>query len=174
MQKYGQHFLINESVITQIVDAALLLRAENLMEIGPGKGALTHALAARGQRDFLAVEIDPEMVQTLQRNLPQEANVKIVQQDFLSFDLKKIPQGPTEFVSNLPYIDAAEILNKVLSWPYFKTAVFMFQKEQAQKITALPGDEFYGPLSILTQLRARVSLVCNVGRGSFNPPPKVV
>ena len=173
MQKYGQHFLINESVITQIVDAALLLRAENLMEIGPGKGALTHALAARGQRDFLAVEIDPEMVQTLQRNLPQEANVKIVQQDFLSFDLKKIPQVPTEFVSNLPYIDAAEILNKVLSWPYFKTAVFMFQKEQAQKITALPGDEFYGPLSILTQLRARVSLVCNVGRGSFNPPPKV-
>ena len=61
MQKYGQHFLINESVITQIVDAALLLRAENLVEIGPGKGALTHALAARGQRDFLAVEIDPEM-----------------------------------------------------------------------------------------------------------------
>lgn len=173
MQKYGQHFLINESVITQIVDAALLLRAENLVEIGPGKGALTRALIARGQRDFWAVEIDPEMVQTLQKNLPQEVNIKIVQQDFLSFDLKKLPQVPTQFVSNLPYIDAAEILNKVLSWPYFKTAVFMFQKEQAQKITALPGQDFYGPLSILTQLRARVGLVCNVGRGSFNPPPKV-
>lgn len=173
MQKYGQHFLINESVIAQIVDAALLLRAENLVEIGPGKGALTRALVARGQRDFWAVEIDPEMVQFLQKNLPAEAAVKIVQQNFLSFDWDKLPQMSTEFVSNLPYIDAAEILDKVLSWHYFKTAVFMFQKEQAQRITALPSDDLYGPLSILTQLRARVSLVCNVGRGSFNPPPKV-
>jgi len=80
---------------------------------------------------------------------------------------------PTEFVSNLPYIDAAAILDKVLSWPYFKTAVFMFQKEQAQKITARTGAEFYGALSVLTQLRAHVSLVCNAGRGCFAPPPKV-
>lgn len=173
MQKYGQHFLINQSVITQIADAVLLLRAENLVEIGPGKGALTRALAARGQRNFWAVEIDPEMVKALEKNVPAEANVKIVQQNFLSFDWANLPQVPTEFVSNLPYIDAAEILDKVLSWPYFKTAVFMFQKEQAQKITARPGEDFYGPLSVLTQLRARVSLVCNVGRGSFNPPPKV-
>ena len=173
MQKYGQHFLVNQQVIAQIADAALLLRAENLVEIGPGKGALTHALVARGQRDFCAVEIDPEMVNFLQKNLPPSANVRIMEQNFLTFDLKNLPQVPTEFVSNLPYIDAAAILDKVLSWPYFKTAIFMFQKEQAQKITAKPGDELYGALSVLSQLRARISLVCNVGRGSFNPPPKV-
>ena len=76
-------------------------------------------------------------------------------------------------MSNLPYIDAAEILDKVLAWPHFQTAVFMFQKEQAQKITAKPGEKGYGALSVLSQLRARISLICNVGKGCFNPPPKV-
>lgn len=173
MQKYGQHFLINQNVITQIVDAAQLLRAENLIEIGPGQGALTQALILRGYKNFTAVEIDTQMVDFLNKHLPQGANIKIVCQNFLDFDFSVFPSVPTEFVSNLPYIDAAAILDKVLAWPYFATAVFMFQKEQAQKITAKTGEKFYGPLSVLSQLRANISLVCNVGRGSFNPPPKV-
>ena len=173
MQKYGQHFLVSEPVIAQIVDAVFLLRADNEVEIGPGKGALTSRLIARGLTGFTAVEIDPEMVAYLEKTLPQAAGIQVVQQDFLAFDLAKLPAQETEFVSNLPYIDAAAILDKVLAWPYFKSAVFMFQKEQAQKITARAGDEFYGALSVLTQLRAEVSLVCNAGRGCFNPPPKV-
>ena len=173
MQKYGQHFLVSEPVIAQIVDAVFLLRADNLVEIGPGKGALTSRLIARGLTGFTAVEIDPEMVAYLAKTLPQAAGIQVVQQDFLAFDLAKLPAQETEFVSNLPYIDAAAILDKVLAWPYFRSAVFMFQKEQAQKITARAGDEFYGALSVLTQLRAEVSLVCNAGRGCFNPPPKV-
>ncbi|MBP3513556.1 MAG: ribosomal RNA small subunit methyltransferase A [Elusimicrobiaceae bacterium] len=173
MQKYGQHFLINEGVINQIVDVALLLRAENLVEIGPGKGALTQRLIARGQKNFTLVEIDPEMVSYLQTHLPKEADVKITQQNFLEFDLSLLPSVPTEFVSNLPYIDAADILDKVLAWPHFFSAVFMFQKEQALRIRAKAGEEFYGPLSVFSQLRARISPICKVGRGSFNPPPKV-
>lgn len=173
MQKYGQHFLINEGVITQIVDAALLLRAENLVEIGPGKGALTQRLIARGQKNFTLVEIDPEMVAYLQAHLPKEAGVTIKQQNFLDFDLSSLPPVPTEFVSNLPYIDAADILDKVLAWPHFFSAVFMFQKEQAQRIRAQAGEDFYGPLSVFSQLRARISPICKVGRGCFNPPPKV-
>ena len=85
MQKYGQHFLINDGVITQIVDAALLLRAENLVEIGPGKGALTGRLIARGCRNFTVVEIDPEMTAWLKTHLPQEAGVNVIRQNFLSF-----------------------------------------------------------------------------------------
>ncbi len=173
MQKYGQHFLINEGIINQIVDAALLLRAENLVEIGPGKGALTERLIARGQKNFTLVEIDPEMVAWLETHLPKEANVKIVRQNFLKFELASLPPVPTEFVSNLPYIDAADILDKVLAWPHFFSAVFMFQKEQAQRIRAKAGEDFYGPLSIFSQLRAHISPICKVGRGSFNPPPKV-
>ena len=170
MQKYGQHFLIDAAIIAQIVDAVCLLRAENVLEIGPGKGALTRELSARGV-PLTAVEIDPAMVRHLQEHLP--AGVRVVEQNFLEFDLAALPPVPTEFVSNLPYIDAAAILDKVLGWAHFKTAVFMFQKEQAQKIRAKVGDELYGPLSIFSQLRARISPICKVGRSSFAPPPKV-
>lgn len=173
MQKYGQHFLTNQNVINQIVDAALLLRAENLVEIGPGKGALTERLIARGQKNFTVIEIDPEMVAYLAQRLPKEAGINVVRENFLNFDLSMLPAVPTEFVSNLPYIDAADILDKVLAWPHFFSAVFMFQKEQALRIRARAGEEFYGPLSVFSQLRARISPVCKVGRGSFNPPPKV-
>lgn len=173
MQKYGQHFLINEGVITQIVDAALLLRAESLVEIGPGKGALTARLAARGCKDFTVVEIDPEMAAYLQSHLPPEAGIRIIESDFLKTDISTLVQKPTLFVSNLPYIDAADILDKVLSSSFFYSAVFMFQKEQAQRIRAKAGEDFYGPLSVFSQLRARISPICKVGRGCFNPPPKV-
>ncbi len=173
IQKYGQHFLISPRVINDIVDAAEVLKAENLVEIGPGQGALTQEFIRRERTGFTVVEIDPEMVAFLEKNLPSAAQIQIVQDNFLQFDMSKLPALPTQFVSNLPYIDAAEILGKVLAWPHFKTAVFMFQKEQAQKITAKPGEKGYGTLSVLSQLRARVSIICNVGRGCFNPPPKV-
>ncbi len=173
IQKYGQHFLISPRVINEIVDAAEVLKAPQLVEIGPGQGALTQELVACGRTGFTVVEIDPEMVQFLRAHLSPTAQVTILQANFLAFDLATLPAVPTQFVSNLPYIDAAEILDKVLSYPYFQTAVFMFQKEQAQKITAKPGEKGYGALSVLSQLRARISLICNVGKGSFNPPPKV-
>ena len=173
MQKYGQHFLVSESIISQIVDAALVLRAENLVEIGPGKGALTQQLIARGAKNFTVVEIDPDMVAYLQKNLPPQAGVQIVAQNFLQADLAQLAPRPTLFVSNLPYIDAADILDKTLAWPFFQAAVFMFQKEQALRIRARAGEEFYGPLSIFSQLRAQISPICKVSRGCFNPPPKV-
>ena len=173
MQKYGQHFLVSESIIRQIVDAALVLRAENLLEIGPGKGALTQQLIARGAKNFTVVEIDPDMVAYLQKNLPPQAGVQIVAQNFLQADLAQLASKPTLFVSNLPYIDAADILDKTLAWPFFQAAVFMFQKEQALRIRARAGEEFYGPLSIFSQLRAQISPICKVSRGCFNPPPKV-
>ena len=173
IHKYGQHFLISERVIDEIVGAANVLKAQNLVEIGPGQGALTQEFIKRGKTSFTVIEIDPQMVQFLQKNLPPAAGIRIIEQNFLTFDLKTLPAVPTQFVSNLPYIDAAEILDKVLSFPHFQTAVFMFQKEQAQKITAKPGEKQYGALAVLSQLRARIYFICNVGRGCFNPPPKV-
>lgn len=173
MQKYGQHFLVNENIINQIVDAALLLKSDQLLEIGPGKGALTSRLIERGVSNFTVVEIDPEMVTYLQQHLKPQAGVTIVQKDFLKINLEEFFQAPTLFVSNLPYIDAADILDKVLSCSFFQAAVFMFQKEQAQRIRAKAGESFYGPLSIFSQLRAQISPICKVSRGCFNPPPKV-
>lgn len=171
MRKYGQHFLINQSVISQIA-AAVPDKAEDVAEIGPGRGALTEKLLQKGFGRFTLFEIDPDMQTYLHDHFPQTQG-HIVPGDFLKFDLNNLPARPTFFVSNLPYIDAAEILDKTLSWPHFAGAVYMFQKEQAQRILAREGRGGYGPLSILSQLRSEPKLLLRVGKGSFNPPPKV-
>ena len=171
MQKYGQHFLINDRVIEQIV-SAVPPGAANVLEIGPGKGALTEKLLLKKFPTFTCVEIDPEMQAYLTAHFPALQG-HIVRADFLKLDLAQIPARPTFVVSNLPYIDAADILDKVLAWEHFAGAVFMFQKEQAQRILARAGQTGYGPLSVLTQVRAGASLLIKVGKACFNPPPKV-
>jgi len=170
-QKYGQNFLINRGVIDKICGAAAALsRGKILVEIGPGRGALTAGLVERGVKNLRLVEIDAEMVKILRASLPP---VQIFEADFLDFDLSLLPRGEKFFVGNLPYISAAEILDKVLDAPEFSGAVFMFQREMAQRITAACGDKFYGPLSLTAQARAGVKSLCRVSPGSFNPPPKV-
>lgn len=171
MRKYGQHFLKDMRVIDAIA-AAVPEGLRNAVEIGPGRGALTEKLLKKEFENFTLVEIDPQMREVLLARWP-ELEGRIVLSDFLKFDLASLPARPTFFVSNLPYIDAAEILDKVLSWRYFSGAVFMFQKEQAQRILAKEGGEGYGPLSILSQLRAEVKPLLKVGKACFNPPPKV-
>ena len=171
MRKYGQHFLISPRIIDGIV-SAVPAAAASVLEIGPGRGALTEKLLQKNFAQFTAVEIDPDMQDYLLMHFPALQG-HIVQADFLKFDLSKLPAQPTFVVSNLPYIDAADILDKVLAWEQFAGAVFMFQKEQAQRIVARAGQEGYGPLSILTQVRARPALLLKVGKACFNPPPKV-
>ncbi len=171
MRKYGQHFLTSERVIEGIV-AAVPPQVRRVVEIGPGRGALTQKLLLKNLAQLTLVEIDPQMQAYLLAHWPALAG-HIVLADFLEFDLAALPAEPTFFVSNLPYIDAAEILDKVLSWPHFDGAVFMFQKEQAQRILAPAGAAGYGPLSILSQLRAEIKPLLKVGKACFNPPPKV-
>ncbi len=170
MHKYGQHFLTSTRIIDGIV--GVVPSGGAVLEIGPGKGALTKELLARNFPFFTAVEIDPQMQDYLLTHFPAIAG-HLVREDFLKFDLAQLPARPTFIVSNLPYIDAAEILDKVLAWSHFAGAVFMFQKEQAQRILACSGQDGYGPLSILTQVRARPALLFKVGKMCFTPPPKV-
>lgn len=171
MRKYGQHFLISQTVIEGIVQA-VPKDAQSVVEIGPGKGALTEHLVQKKWAHFTAVEIDPDMKNYLQEHFPTLQG-HVILQNFLKFDLNILPQKPTFFVSNLPYIDAAEILDKVLSWHFFDGAVFMFQKEQAQRILAKVRAEGYGPLSLLSQVRSEPKQYLKVGKACFNPPPKV-
>ena len=171
MRKYGQHFLVNERVIDSIV-GAVASEGRHLVEIGPGRGALTEKLLLKPCLSFTLIEIDPLMRDFLMRRFDALKD-KIILSDFLKFDLNALPRGPVFFVSNLPYIDAADILDKVLSYAHFAGAVFMFQKEQARRILSHAGQAEYGPLSVLTQLRADVQPLLRVGRGCFNPPPKV-
>ena len=174
MQKYGQHFLVNKGIINKITDTTIENLNGTLIEIGPGEGALTFALIDRGVQNFIIVEIDTEMVKKLQKTLPSWANIKIIESNFLDLDLKFLENAEKiNFVSNLPYIDAAQILLKVLELDNFSSAVFMFQREQAQKLYALPEGKHYGALSVLFQALAQSRPVCRVSPGSFNPPPKV-
>ena len=174
MQKYGQHFLVNKGIINKIIDATIDNLNGTLVEIGPGQGALTFALIERGVEGFTVVEIDPLMTAKLKQTLPAWANIKIIEGNFLKLDLQFLEQEKSlNFVSNLPYIDAAQILLKVLELDNFTSAVFMFQREQAQKLYALPESKHYGALSVLFQASAQSRPVCRVSPGSFNPPPKV-
>ncbi|MCR5504646.1 MAG: 16S rRNA (adenine(1518)-N(6)/adenine(1519)-N(6))-dimethyltransferase RsmA [Elusimicrobiaceae bacterium] len=174
MQKYGQHFLVNKGIINKIIDTTIDNLSGTLIEIGPGEGALTFPLTERGISDFTVIEIDPIMVQKLKKTLPAWANIKIIEGNFLELDLQFLEkEEKLNFVSNLPYIDAAQILLKVLELQNFASAVFMFQREQAQKLYALPESKHYGALSVLFQALAQSRPVCRVSPGSFNPPPKV-
>lgn len=173
MRKYGQHFLVNKGIINKITDAVIDNMSGSLVEIGPGKGAITTALLERGVNNFTLIEIDPEMTAWLKENLPDYAEVDIKNNDFLKEDLTFLPEGDVTFVSNLPYIDAADILLKALETPGFHCAVFMFQREQAQRFFAKPETKQYGPLSVIFQAVASCRSICRVSPGSFNPPPKV-
>lgn len=173
MQKYGQHFLVNKGIIDKIASAVVDNLRGELVEVGPGKGALTIALLERGLNNFTLVEIDEKMIESLRGVLPPYAEVNIIHSNFLSLPLAALPEGPKTFVSNLPYIDAAEILLKTLDCPGFEGAVFMFQREQAQRLSAKPGARQYGALSVIFQAFARSRSLCRVSPGSFNPPPKV-
>jgi 16S rRNA (adenine1518-N6/adenine1519-N6)-dimethyltransferase len=173
MQKYGQHFLVNRGVIDKITDAVVHNAQGSLVEIGPGKGALTSALLERGLNDFTLVEIDPKMTARLRQTLPAYARLNIIENDFLLLERALLPAGDITFVSNLPYINAAEILLKVLETSGFKAAVFMFQREQAARLCARTRTRQYGALSVIFQVFARARSICRVSPGSFSPPPKV-
>lgn len=173
MHKYGQHFLVNKGIIDKITSAVIDNMQGSLVEIGPGKGAITNALLQRGVNNFTLIEIDPDMVSYLKQTLPDYADLEIRNNSFLKEDLSFLPSGPVSFVSNLPYIDAADILMRVLLFKNFYAAVFMFQREQAQRLVAKPETKHYGPLSVIFQALASARSICRVSPGSFNPPPKV-
>jgi len=174
MPKFSQNFLVNPGICRSIVNALAALPAGFTVEIGPGKGALTKLLAGRGE-PFAAVEIDPEMAALL-RQVPEIARLCSLHNiDFLKADLSAaLPRGETiRFVGNLPYDCGSAILQHALACPRFGGAVFMFQKEVAQRIVAGPGSGKYGLLALSAQCRARVRLLMTVGKNNFRPVPAV-
>lgn len=145
------------------------------MEIGPGRGFLTGFLAEKYPGRLLTIEIDPEMLGHLRHKFPDDRIVRVLEADFLKVDLSAVlPRDKSvHFVGNLPYAVASPILQKILGWRHFTSAVLMFQKEVATRITASAGSTRYGVLTLAVQSRADVSLVADAGRTSFKPEPKV-
>ena len=167
----GQHFLKDESVSQKIVDALNALSFSNLLEVGPGGGALTKYLRTIPEIDFRMVEIDQEKIQYLKQTYP-ELSDKIIEGDIL--DIEVPFSGKFTLIGNFPYNISTQIVFKIIDWrEQVEHMIGMFQKEVGLRICSGPGSKEYGILSVLTQAYYHVEYLFDVDQESFNPPPKV-
>jgi len=172
----GQHFLKDETICRKIVEALQQSISSTgihqLVEVGPGGGALTKYLLQLNDIEFKAVELDMEKVDFLQHTYPAIKD-KIIHQSILDIDA---PFNDSFIViGNFPYNISSQILFKVLDWrQQVPVCIGMFQKEVAQRVAAKPGSKVYGIISILIQAYYSVEYLFDVPPGSFNPPPKVM
>ncbi len=167
----GQHFLKDENIIRKIVEELKKITFQNLLEVGPGGGALTKYLMDLPSVNFIAVEIDEEKVHFLRNTYPA-LKEKILHQNFLGM----IAPFKENFmvVGNFPYNLSTQILFKVLEWNSQVDGVIgMFQKEVALRIAAKEGNKIYGVTSVLIQAWYDVTYLFDVQESSFAPPPKV-
>ncbi|MDB5222163.1 MAG: rsmA [Chitinophagaceae bacterium] len=167
----GQHFLKDENIIKKIVDALQQHPFKNLLEVGPGGGALTKHLIQIPGVDFKAVELDEEKVDFLMGKYPTLKD-KIIHKSFLQID--RPFDEPFTVIGNFPYNISTQILFKILEWKeYVPVVIGMFQKEVAQRAAAKEGSKIYGVLSVLIQYHYDVEYLFDVGNECFTPQPKV-
>lgn len=167
----GQHFLVDESVSKRIVDVLLEQKPSQLLEVGPGGGALTKYLVTLEGIDLKCVELDDEKVAWLEKNFPVLKG-KIIHQSILDIDPPF--EGNFIVIGNFPYNISSQIVFKVIDWKeQVNVMIGMFQKEVAERIAAKHGSKVYGVTSVLTQAFYDVEYLFEVGEQAFNPPPKV-
>jgi 16S rRNA (adenine1518-N6/adenine1519-N6)-dimethyltransferase len=167
----GQHFLHDENICRKIIESVRQNPFHQLLEVGPGAGALTKYFIELKGIDFKAVELDDEKVDYLVGKYPLLKN-KIIHKNFL--DIEKPFDGKFTVVGNFPYNISSQILFKILDWKEdVESVVGMFQKEVAQRVAAKEGNKIYGVISILVQAFFDVEYLFEVGERSFVPPPKV-
>ena len=170
-QKLGQHFLASNRILERIADAACPPGTHQLIEIGPGQGALTQHSLARAER-VVAIEMDPDLSSHLRTRWGAEPRFQLVEGNALNFDWKQ--WGPGVLTGNLPYYVATAIISKYLRDPGpLSHGVFLIQKEVAERITAAPGTRDFGYLSVECQYLAKAEYLFTVPPGAFRPPPKV-
>jgi 16S rRNA (adenine1518-N6/adenine1519-N6)-dimethyltransferase len=167
----GQHFLKDEGVCRQIISVLQERPVERLLEVGPGGGALTKYLIEWPSIELLAVELDEEKVEYLQKTYPSLQG-KIIHQSILEIEPPFV--GSFTVVGNFPYNISTQILFHLLEWrSQVECAVGMFQKEVAERVAAPSGNKVYGVISVLIQTFFTVEYLFDVHEQSFNPPPKV-
>jgi 16S rRNA (adenine1518-N6/adenine1519-N6)-dimethyltransferase len=173
--KLGQNFLHDSHAIERIAAALGDCSQETVLEIGPGRGALTRALAARAKH-VLAIELDDILADRLRLEFPAD-RVTIVHQDVLKFDIAPAAAGAggrLAVVGNLPYYITSPILHKLAaSQASVSRAVLMMQREVADRVVASPGSRDYGQLSVTVQMYGPVETLFTLPPGAFSPPPEV-
>jgi len=175
----GQNFLVDPRVQDRIVAAALLDRDDVVVEIGAGLGALTAKLGQVARR-VIAIDRDAQMIAVLRAELAARSNIELVLGDALEFDLRAAAAQagrPLVIVGNLPYVVTSPLLFATLDAAagggVVDRAVFMVQKEFAQRMLAPPGNRIYGRLSVMAQQAAECEILFHVGAGAFLPAPAV-
>lgn len=176
----GQNFLTDINILKNIVAAGDVQKTDNVVEIGPGIGALTEQLA-RAAKQVVAFEIDDRLIPVLDHTMAPYDNVTIVHNDILKVDLEKEfakqfddVTAPLKLVANLPYYITTPILMQVLqSGIHFDNIVVMMQKEVADRLSAEPGTKDYGSLTLAVQYRMNAKLAFTVSRTAFVPNPNV-
>ncbi|AND83353.1 16S rRNA (adenine(1518)-N(6)/adenine(1519)-N(6))-dimethyltransferase RsmA [Clostridium tyrobutyricum] len=171
----GQNFLIDDSVLEDIICAADISNGDLVIEIGPGVGTLTRELLNRANK-VCAIELDSGLIPILQEELKDFPNFELIHGDALKTDFNKLigDYSEVKFVANLPYYVTTPIISKILTEDYkFKSLTIMIQKEVGERIAAKPDCKQYGALSILVQYYCDVSVIRKVTPDAFIPSPKV-
>ncbi|PLX80911.1 MAG: ribosomal RNA small subunit methyltransferase A [Desulfuromonas sp.] len=171
-KRFGQNFLKDQSVIRAILEAAELDPDDQVVEIGPGLGALTENMVGQTSR-LLLLEVDRDIAALWRKR--DEDGLQVVEGDALSLDWnEQLHPGPWKMVANLPYNISSQVVFKILEHrDMFTRMVLMFQREVAERLAASPGGKNYGILSVLCQVWFDIRKVVRVAPGAFFPPPKV-
>ena len=170
-KKFGQNFLIDGHVLDKIISAAEIGPEDTVLEIGPGIGTMTQAIAEKAGK-VIAVEIDDNLIPILKENLKDHANVEIINDDVMKVDIASL--GVNKVVANLPYYITTPIIMGLLeSRLPLDSITVMVQKEVADRMKSKPGTKDYGALSLAVQYYAEPYLVANVPQNCFMPRPNV-
>lgn len=168
----GQHFLSDPRILTRIAEALAPDPTETVVEIGPGRGALTDELIRRARR-VIAIELDRALAARLRERYAGDARVSVIEEDVLRVDMESVTGGEYALVGNVPYYITTPIIFRSLEPPRASRAVFLLQREVADRLTAPPGGREYGALSVNVQAVATAEVLFGVPAGAFHPPPKV-
>ncbi len=175
----GQNFIEDEALLEKLCDLSLVTREDDVLEIGAGFGSLTKPLAKRAGR-VVALEIDRTLIPILQLVLNPHQNARVLCADVMRTDLARVVResfgesASLRVAANLPYYITTDVLFKLMrELPQAKSIAVMVQREVADKLFSGPGDDGYGPLALLCQLRYEMNRALEVPADCFTPPPKV-
>jgi len=179
-KRFGQHWLRDERVLDQILVASELQAGDRVLEVGPGRGALTERLLRSSADSVHAIELDRDLVAGLRERFEADGRFSLQQGDVLDVPLT-LPEGgyATKVVANIPYNITGPLLDRLVGRldrpvdPPYQRLVLLVQQEVAQRIRARPGHSSFSALSVRMQLMARCATVCPVPPRCFQPPPKV-
>ncbi len=172
----GQNFLVDKNIIKKIV-SLIKIKNQNIIEIGPGRGALTDEIISREPKSLILIEKDTELAKELRKKFSKNKSIKIYNEDVLKFNLEIIKNHKFSVFGNLPYNISSQILIKFLrlkKWPpNFNNLIFMFQKELAEKIIGKFPSRNYGRLSIISNFRLKILKKFFISSNCFFPKPKI-